>query len=160
MEKRDVWYIKGGPAKIYIIALLPVAIAIIGMLVNGTEYFLLGFVSIGSAVAAYLVFKIIYGGLYKADPENHPINRRTKLAKGDIQRIGVFILIFGIYAIVGSVFLSWYEGDWGPEYDLETYGTGLQSNFWFMIKIARVGGIIGAAAGTVLLLIGKKKDPV
>lgn len=160
VEKRDVWYIKGGPAKIYIIALLPVAIAIIGMLVNGTEYFLLGFVSIGSAVAAYLVFKIIYGGLYKADPENHPINRRTKLAKGDIQRIGVFILIFGIYAIVGSVFLSWYEGDWGPEYYLETYGTGLQSNFWFMIKIARVGGIIGAAAGTVLLLIGKKKDPV
>lgn len=160
VEERTVWCIKGGTAKIYIIALLPIAIAIIGMLVNGTEYFLLGFVSIGSAVVAYVLFKVIYGGLYKADPETHPINRHTRLAKGDIQRIGIFILIFGIYAIVGSAFLSWYEGDWGPEYYLETYGSGIQSNFWLMIKIARIGGILGAIVGAILFLIGKKKDPV
>lgn len=160
VEERTVWYIKGGTAKIYIIALLPIAIAIIGMLVNGTEYFLLGFVSIGSAVVAYVLFKSIYGGLYKADPETHPINRQTRLAKGDVQRIGIFILLFGIYAIVGSAFLSWYEGAWGPEYYLETYGSGLQSNFWLMIKIARIGGILGAIAGAGLFLIGKRKDPV
>ena len=52
-----------------------------------------------------------------------------------------------------------YEGAWGPEYYLETYGSGLQSNFWLMIKIARIGGILGAIAGAGLFLIGKRKDP-
>lgn len=160
VEERTVWYIKGGKIKIFVMALLPMMIAVLGLLVNGTEYFLLGFISIGSAVVFYIIFKVSCGGLYKINPQEYPINYKTRLAKGDIQRIGVYVLAFGIYAIVGSLFLSWYEGDWGPEYYLETYGSGLQSDFWLMIKTARIGGIIGAAAGTVLLLIGKKKDPV
>lgn len=160
VEERDCWYIKGGTAKVYIIACLPVVIAVVALLVNGTEYFLLGFVSIGSAVVAYVVFKLLYGGLAKLEPQNYPINHRTRLAEGDIQRIGIFIMAFGIYAVVGSFFLAWYEGGWGPEYYLDMYGSGLQSNFWLMISIARIGGSIGAAAGAAMLLIGRKIDPV
>lgn len=160
VEERNCWYIKGSKAKVYLMAVLLMVIAVIGLLVNGTEYFLLGFVSIGSAVVAYIIFKWIYGGLAKIDAEKYPLNPKTRLAKGDIQRIGAFILAFGLYALVGSFFLAWYEGSWGPEYYLDMYGSGLQSNFWLMIDVARIGGIAGTVIGALMLFIGKKKDPV
>ena len=158
VEERNCWYIKGSDFKIKVSALAPMMIAIIGLLVNGTEYFLLGFVSIGSAVVFYIIFKLMYGGMYKIDPEKYPINPKTRLAKGDLQRFGAFLLAFGIYALVGSAFLTWYEGSWGPEYYLEMYGSGLMSNFWLMIKVSVIGGIIGTAAGAILMIIGKKTD--
>lgn len=160
VEERDCWYIKGSKAKVYVMAVLPMVIAVVGLLVNGTEYFLLGFVSIGSAVVAYIIFKWIYGGLAKIDAEKYPLNPKTRLAKGDIQRIGAFILAFGLYALIGSFFLAWYEGSWGPEYYLDMYGSGLQSDFWLMIDVARIGGAIGTVIGALMLFIGKKKDPV
>ena len=160
VEERDCWYIRGGKAKITLIAILPMVIATIGLLVNGTEYFLLGFISIGSAVVFYILFKWLYGGMYKLDPVKYPINPKTRMAKGDLQRFGAYILAFGLYAVVGSLFLSWYEGGWGPEYYLDLYGSGLTSNFWLMISVARWGGIIASVLGAVLLAVGKKKDPV
>ena len=134
-------------------------VTVIGLLVNGTEYFLLGFVSIGTAVLFYIAFKVIYSGLAKKDPENYPINPRTKLAKGDITRIGVYVRVFGLYAFVGSFFLAWYEGSWGPEYYLDMYGSGLISNFWLMIKVARIGGAIATIVSIILIAVGKKTDP-
>ena len=160
VEERNCWYIKGSTAKVYVMAVLPMVIAVIGLLVNGMEYFLLGFVSIGSAVVAYIIFKWIYGGMARIDAEKYPLNPKTRLAKGDIQRIGAFILAFGLYALVGSIFLAWYEGSWGPEYYLDMYGSGLQSDFWLMIDVARIGGEIGTVIGALMLFIGKKKDPV
>lgn len=160
VEERNCWYIKGSTAKVYVMAVLPMVIAVIGLLVNGTEYFLLGFVSIGSAVVAYIIFKWIYGGMARIDAEKYPLNPKTRLAKGDIQRIGAFILAFGLYALVGSIFLAWYEGSWGPEYYLDMYGSGLQSDFWLMIDVARIGGAIGTVIGALMLFIGKKKDTV
>ena len=160
VEERDCWYIKGGNFKIRMYALAPMIIAIIGLLVNGTEYFLLGFVSIGSAVVFYIIFKLIYGGLYKTDPVKYPINPKTRLAKGDIQRFAAFLLAFGVYALVVAAFLSWYEGSWGPEYYLDMYGSGLMSDFWLMIKVAAAGGAAATAAGAVLMIIGRKSDPV
>lgn len=159
VDSRDCWYIRGGNIKVKLYAFVPMIIAVIALLVNGTEYFLLGFVSIGSGLAAYIVFKLIYGGLYKIDSQKYPINPKTKFAKGDITRFGVFILSFGVYALAGSFFLQWYEGSWGPEYYLEMYESGLISDFAAMINVARVGGAVGTAAGALLLLIGIKKDP-
>ena len=130
VEERECWYIKGGKFKITVYAYVPVVIAIIALLVNGTEYFLLGFVSIISGMVAY------------------------------ITRFGAFLLAFGIYAVAGSVFLIGYEGTWGPEYYLETYGSGLMSNFWLMIKTAVAGGAAAAVTGIILFVAGKKKDPV
>lgn len=161
VEERDCWYIKGSNAKLWVYALAPMIIAIIGMLVNGTEYFLLGFVSIGSGFVAYAIFKWMYGGLYKIDPEKYPLNPKTKLAKGDLQRFGAFLLAFGLYALIGSFFLTWYEGSWGPEYYAEMYGDAfLMSDFWLMIKVSKIGGAIAAVIGAILLAMGKKSDPV
>ena len=108
----------------------------------------------------YPICKWIYGGLYKKDPENNPINPKTKLALGDIERFGFFFLLFGFVCTVGSFFLVWYEGSWGPAYYLETYGSGIMSNFWLMIEIARWAGIIMLALGVIFLIIGKKFDPI
>ena len=161
VEGRDCWYIKGGNVKVWAYALAPMIIAVLALLVNGTEYFLLGFVSIGSGAVFYVIFKWMYGGLAKIDAEKYPVNPKTKLAKGDLQRLGVFVLAFGIYAVIGSFFLVWYEGSWGPEYYEWMYGdTFLMSDFWLMIKVGKIGGAIATVAGAVLLAIGKKTDPV
>ncbi len=157
VEGRDCWYIKNPTAaKAY--AIVPMFIAVIGLLVNGTEYFLLGFCSIGSALIFYLPIKWIYGGLYKIDPVKYPLNTKTRLAQGDLQRFGAFFIAFGLYAILGSLFLTWYEGSWGVEYYLDTYGSGLISDFRLMIKTAQIGGAVATVLGIVMLAVGKKKD--
>ena len=158
-EKRGgLYYVKSKLAPVYICG-GPLIVGLVSFFVNGTEYFLLGFVAIGAAVIFYPICKWIYGGLYKKDPENNPINPKTKLAQGDLIRFGQFFLLFGFLALVGSFFLIWYEGSWGPAYYLETYGSGIMSDFWGMISIARWLGIIMLALGVIFVLVGKKVDP-
>ena len=157
VKDRTVWYAKGGKAvEIYVIVSLFV-VGFIGMMVNGTEFFLLGFLVILSGIVFYVIFKLLYGGLYKDDPENYPINPKTKLAKGDLWRFGVFI-IFGLLMFAGSFVIAWYEGDTGPAYYLETYGSGLLSNFTAMVNTSRYCGIGGTIIGIVLYFVGKKVD--
>ena len=130
------------------------------MFVNGTEYFLIGFISIISGVVFYVIFKLIYGGMAKVDPEKYPLNNKTRLAKGDTVRIGIFLMLFGILLCAGGFFLSWYEGDWGPAYYEAMYGTGFMSDFTLMVNVSKIGGAVMLAVGGILYLIGKKKDPV
>lgn len=160
VEKRGkLYFVKGKLAPLYI-AGGPLIVGAISFLVNGTEYFLLGFIAIIAAIIFYPICKWIYGGLYKKDPENNPINPKTKLAKGDLVRFGMFFLLFGAIAFAGSFFLVWYEGSWGPDYYLENYRSGIMSNFWGMINIARWGGVVMLVLGAVLFLAGKKCDPI
>lgn len=159
VEERNTYYAKGGKAVMAYVGIVPAVLGLVGMLVNGTEYFLLGFVAIASAIVAYVVMKLTYGGFAKTNPEKYPVNPKTRMAKGDLSRFGIFLIIFGVLALIGSFFLVWYEGDWGPEYYLEVYGSGIMSNFQAMIDIARWIGIIGTASGIVLYFIGRKVDP-
>lgn len=157
-ERGDVYHVRGGKGMLIYVVACPILVGIAGLLVNGTEYFLIGYLSILSGVVAYVIFKWLYGGMYKIDPQRYPLNPKTKLAAGDIWRAGSFFTLFGLLMLLGSLFLVWYEGDWGEAYYLETYGSGLMSNFWLMIKIARIGGIVMTAAGILLYLVGKKVD--
>ena len=106
-----------------------------------------------AAILFYPICKWIYGGFYKRDPEKYPINPKTRLAKGDMGRFGNFFLLFGVVALLGSFFLVWYEGSWGPEYYLETYGADI---FKIMIQciwgIAAVSGLL-----TIILYFRAKK---
>lgn len=157
-ERGGVYYAKGGKLLIAYIGIVPAIVGVLAMLVNGTEYFLLGFIGIGSSLVAYIVFKLIYGGFAKNDPVKYPINPKTKMAKGDIPRFGIYFLIFGILAFLGSFFLGWYEGSWGTEYYMETYGSGIMSNFWAMVEIARWGGAGSIVVGLLCYFLGKKYD--
>lgn len=157
-ERGNVYYVKGGKTAVALLTVLPIIVGIVGLLVNGTEFFLLGFVSILSAPIVYIICKLAFGGLYKIDPEKHPINNKTKLAKGDVIRLGAYLIIFGLYAFLGTFFLKWYEGDWAEAYYKEVYGSGLASNFDLMIDIARYGGAIAIILGFLLYFLGKKID--
>ncbi|MFR4018707.1 MAG: hypothetical protein ACLT01_05765, partial [Clostridia bacterium] len=159
VEKRGLYAVKGGKLAVVYICGGPLLVGIISFLVNGTNYFLLGFVAILAAVIFYPICKWIYGGLYKKDPEAYPINPKTRLAKGDLGRFGIFFLLFGFVAFAGSFFLQWYEGGWGPAYYLETYGSGIMSNFDLMLSIARWGGVVLLVLGVIFYFIGKKVDP-
>ncbi len=159
VEKRNLYAVKGGKLAVVYICGGPLLVGVISFLVNGTNYFLLGFIAILAAVVFYPICKWIYGGLYKKDPEAYPINPKTRLAKGDLGRFGIFFLLFGFVAFAGSFFLQWYEGGWGPAYYLETYGSGIMSNFDLMLSIARWGGVVLLVLGVIFYFVGKKADP-
>lgn len=89
VESRECYYIKGGAIKVWAYALAPMIIAVIGLLVNGTEYFLLGFISIGSGMIFYIIFKLMYGGLYKIDPVNTLSTLRQGLQRAIFRDSGV-----------------------------------------------------------------------
>ncbi|MCQ4637593.1 APC family permease [Anaerovorax odorimutans] len=159
-ERKGLFVIPGGKAGLYYCGLLPILVCVIVLLLNGTDYFLGGMLLIPIAVLFYIIFKRFYGGLHKTDPNLYPINGKTKLARGDLSRFGAFALIIGVYSMISVPFFNWYEGDWGQEYYLEEYGSGLFSNFDGMLKILLIYGIVMAAAGIALSLLGRKYDPV
>ena len=160
VEKRgDLYYVKGKISPYYIVIAMFI-IGIIGLLLNGTEYFLLGYVLIMFALIMYIFCKKVYGGLSVENPQLYPVNEKTGLAKGDIVRFGYFFLIFGVIAFLGSFFLRWYEADWGAEYYLELYGSGLISNWSLMITIATWVGVLMLVACVLCFAIGKKIDPI
>ncbi len=107
------------------------------------------------SLIGYLVCKWSYGGLYRLDPVKYPINPRTGLAQGDVKQIGIYILLCGAAALIGSVLLYFYEGEWGEEYYLEEYGSGFFSDFWGMLGTCRWGGILLILAGAAVLLIAR-----
>lgn len=148
----------GGKLGLYIFCGLPFIISIIALLINGTEYLLIGLIAISTGPLLYLIVKPAYGGLYIIDPEKYPVNPKTRLAEGDILRISFYCIISGLFSVLGSFFLLWYEGGWGPEYYLEKYGKGLISNFDAMISVLRYGGAAAVIAGGVLIFLSRKLE--
>jgi amino acid transporter len=108
--------IPGGKGLLYAICVVPIIVAFASFLINGTDYFIGGMLGIISGPMLYFIWKKMYGGLSKKDPEAHPHNPRTGLAKNDLRRISAMFLILGVVGIVGHYFLPWYEGEWGPGY--------------------------------------------
>lgn len=157
---KSLFKVPGGKLGLKYCGYTPAAAAAFVMLINGTDYFLGGILLLPLAVAVYILFKKHYGGFYKENPALYPINPVTGLAAGDIVRIGVFCLFVGIYSLVSVPFLRWYEGDWGPEYYAQTYGTGVLSDFDCMLNILFLYGIVMALAGAAVFIIGRKKDQV
>lgn len=159
-ERKGLFTIPGGKAGLYYCGILPILVCVVVLLLNGTDYFLGGMLLTPVAVIFYILFKRIYGGLYRTDPHAHPVNKKTKLAQGDVCRLGAFALIIGIYSLISVPFLNWYEGDWGQEYYLEEYGSGMLSDFGGMLRILLIYGIVMVLVGIVLSVLGKKYDPI
>lgn len=159
LEKRVGKYsIPGGTIGLYLCCGLPFSISIIALLINGTEYFLIGLIAISTGPVLYVIVKRRYGGLHVLSPESHPINPITKLAAGDVIRISFYCVLTGLFAIAGSFFLLWYEGDWGQEYYLEEYEEGLISSFDTMIAVLQYGGAVLMLVGLICYIIGKRID--
>jgi amino acid transporter len=134
---------------------IPILVGVVAYLLNGTDYFLGGLVGLLSGPVLYFIWKRMYGGLNKKNPSAHPLNLRTKLANGDMYNICIFFVVLFVLSLLGCLFLPWYEGSWGPEYYLETYGADVFAPMITGIKI--VAGI--SLVGIVLFwVLGKKLE--
>ena len=152
-KAEGLYFMKGGRAGLVFYCGCPIIIAIIALLINGTDYFFIGLIGTGTGPVVYLIFKWLYGGMYKSDPAAHPLNSKTRLAFGDTFRVGLYMIIAGVFSFAGQLWLQWYEidyGEWGPD-DYDTFGTMIPT----ILDILKWGGLILAAAGIVIVLIGK-----
>ncbi|MEG0156172.1 MAG: amino acid permease, partial [Anaerovoracaceae bacterium] len=134
---------------------IPIVIGLIAYLLNGTDYFIGGLVGLATGPFAYLFFKKRYGGLAKLDSEKYPVNKKTGLAVGDMYRMARLFFVLTFLAVLGGLFLPWYEGQWGPEYYLETYGVDI---FDFMIKGLWVIAGVSIIGALICLMRGKKVE--
>jgi len=157
-QRKDKYVIPAGKLGLFYCTMLPIVISVLALLINGIDYLLAGLLGMASGPVAYVIFKRIYGGLTKNDPEGYPLNPITKLAPKDFPRISIYSLLSGIFALGGSFFMTWFEGDWGPEYYLEEYEEGFLSNFDGMVASLQIGGIAAIAFAVILYLISRKID--
>ncbi|MDR1953877.1 MAG: APC family permease, partial [Clostridiales Family XIII bacterium] len=141
--------IPGGYGFLCVLCVVPMCIAFISFLINGSDYFIGGMIGIISGPILYYIWKRMYGGLAAKNPESSPVNPRTKLAVGDLNRVAIMFGILTVIGIAGSLFLPWYEVDWAfpDDYDMTLFSS--QSAMFFGIKIATI--VVGAL--TVLFAI-------
>lgn len=155
--------IPGGYGFLCVVCIVPCIIAFIAFFINGTDYFIGGMLGITSGPILYYIWKRMYGGLAKKDPVRYPVNPKTKLAVGDTKRMA---LNFGILSIMGFIaypWLMWFEGDWwgewGPDYYLESYGSGFLSDFYGMMHAIIITAGIFAGVAILLFVISSKVEP-
>ncbi|MDO4745942.1 MAG: APC family permease [Bacillota bacterium] len=155
--KRNLFIMPGGKAGLAFFCGAPIFISIVALLVNGTDYFVTGLIATASGVIVYIIVKLIYGGLYKQDPERYPLNHKTKLAQGDTMRIGIYLMIAGFSAFLAQFWLRWYEvsyGEWEPS-DYDMMGNMIPE----VQNILGIGGAIVGIIGIIVFFVCKKKDP-
>ncbi|MDR0886264.1 MAG: APC family permease [Clostridiales Family XIII bacterium] len=126
------------------------------VLLNGTDYFLGGYLVMLLIPIIYVACKWIWKGTTVKEPELYPIDSRTKLGFGDVTKIGGYFLCFGLFGIIARYFLQWYESDWGPDYYIEEYESGMFSNFYSMLNMITLVGIIALVIGIVIFAVGRK----
>ena len=158
IRKPEAYKIPGGKFGTYLCTISISVVAVAAFYLNGTDYFLYGVFLILGGIILYAICKWIWGGCSVERPDKWPRNPKTKLAYGDLFRIGILIEVMAAVCISGRFFLNLIEGSWGPEYYLEEYGSGLLSDFYGMLNLLLIMGIVLAIIGIVLFLIGKKVD--
>ena len=133
-------------------------ICMFAIYVNGTDYFITGFLVLLLGLIGYVLCKWAYKGRVLDNAEAYPLNPKTKLGLGDLIDIGVYIFFSGAMALGGAIFLFFYESSYGEEYYLEEYGTGFFSDFYGMIDACKWLGIVLLVLGAVIWFIGKKTE--
>lgn len=137
-----------------------IAIAFSALFLNGADYFLAGMIGFASSPIMYVIFKRIYGGMTKKDPEKYPLNPHTKLGRGDLHKMAIVFGFFSIIGLLGSFgFFPWYEASWAVEYYAETYGGG-ENTFAFILWGIKALSIVYGIAAIVLKVVGNKIDNI
>ena len=142
--------IPGGYPFLVVVCVVPITIAFIAFFINGTDFFIGGMLGIISGPILYVIWKRMYGGLYKKDPVNYPLNPKTKLGVGDTRRMSLNFAFIAFMGLISRPWLLWFEGDWGPEYYLEEHGSGFLSDFYGMINAITITAIIFAVIALIL----------
>jgi amino acid transporter len=151
--------IPGGFTFLTILCIVPCIIAFCSFFINGTDYFIGGMLGIVSGPILYIIWKRMYGGLAKKNAVRYPVNPKTGLAIGDTKRIASIFLGLAVVGGLALLWLPWFEGDWGPDYYLETYETGFFSSFDGMLGAIQTSSIIFVIIGIVCAIIAAKVEP-
>ncbi len=165
-EEEYIFRIPGGNGLLKVICIVPICVAVFAFFVNGSDYYTGGMLGIISGPILYFIWRRMYGGLSKKDPEAFVCNPRTGLAVGDTRRISFLLLIVTVMNIVALVFEPWYEG-WGTEdawesgdyfdgileaVDVDTIVGTVKIVLWVMT-------IVCAIACILIYLLSKKVEP-
>ena len=151
--------IPGGYGFLCFLCTVPITVAFIAFLINGSDYFIGGMIGIMTGPIMYVLWRRKYGGLTKKNPKYFISNTKTGLAIGDLKRMTV---VFGILAVIGFIgifFLPWYEADYtSADYfdGMFTQHKGLIAGMMGAIKIATV---ISALTSVVCGIAGVKLEP-
>lgn len=113
-EEEYQFKVPGGYGFLCLICIVPICIAIFAFFINGSDYYLGGMVGIITGPILYFIWRKMYGGLTKKDPNLFPANPKTGLAVGDTRRMAFLFLLMTIMNVAACVFMPWYEG-WGTE---------------------------------------------
>lgn len=151
--------IPGSYGFLCLICLVPCVVAFVAFFINGTDYFIGGMLGIVSGPILYYIWKRMYGGLAKKDPVAYPLNPKTKLAVGDTKRISFTFGILAVFGFIGYPWLQWFEGDWGPDYYVETGNPGFLSDFDLMLDIILYGSIVMAVIAIIFYIVSVKVEP-
>jgi amino acid transporter len=156
-EEELKFKIPGGYGFLCLICIVPCIIAFIAFFINGTDYFIGGMVGIISGPVLYVIWRRMYGGLTKKDPVSYPSNPKTGLAEGDLRRMSFLFFVLAAMGFIGTLFLPWFEGDWGNDWYLEYYG--IEGFFDTMMSWVTWATIAAALLGVVLGLVAAKIEP-
>ncbi len=148
----------GGTAGLIYCSVCVFVISIFAIYVNGLDYFVAGYVVLFGGAGAYMLCKWYYKGRYLEDAVAFPLNHYTRLGVGDAMDIGVYSFLSGLMALGGSIFLYFYEIEYGVEYYLEEYEEGIFSNWEAMISFCRWLGIALIIAGIIIYYAGKRSE--
>jgi hypothetical protein len=157
--------IPGGFGLLVPICIVPIIIAFCAFLINGTDYFIGGMIGIVTGPILYVVWKWMKGGLAKKDAAAFPLNPKTKLAVGDLNRMTILFGILAIMGLIGTFFLPFFEGDWAHEYYPDAY-SGIKFMFWEvdlkffqnwdgLIQAIKVGTIVSGALTVVFFFLSR-----
>ncbi len=133
---------------------IPIVVGVIAYLLNGTDYFLGGLIGLATGPIAYFYFKRRYKGMSVSDPVNYPINPKTKLGVGDMKSYSICFVVIAILAVMGALFLPIYEGSWGPEYYMDTWGVEFNS----LIMVIWISAAVSAILAIILAFVAKKVE--
>ena len=159
-KERGLYVMPGGKVGLWIMVIPTFLIAYLCCYLNGAPYFIAVFLMVVISLVLYILCKGFGKGMAVNDPEGHPLNPRTKLGLGDTKAIGLFSLCIGLMSMIGSWFMNMYEGEYGVEYYIEEFETGLFSNFELMISLCLWIGLVFAVIGAVMMFLGhKNEDP-
>ncbi len=149
-ELERPYKIKLGNAGTNIFCTIPIIVAFIALYINGTDYFVTGLITMMTGPLAYILFKRLYGGLYVTDPNQYPINEKTKLAVGDTRRIAFSFALLAVLLIIGRFFLPWYED---PAYYAGVYGT--ENMFDILMTLDTAAAAVSAVLAIGFAIAGK-----
>lgn len=160
-EYEGKFKIPGGFGFLCLICIVPIFVAFASFLLNGTDYFIGGMIGIISGPILYFIWRKMYGGLTRKDPQLYPGNPRTGLGIGDTFRMSLMFLILGLIGTAGRIFLPWYEVDWpAVEYYQEEYASiPFLSNWDAMLNAILIATIICYCISAVMFFWGKAVEP-